>query len=378
MIKRLDKFFMIIISLLLLTGCWDFEDINRKCIVISIGVDYVNDMIELTGEIAKIRASSKKEEGEAQGGEVYNMLSYGKTLEETRLNYDSVNPFPVFLGATRVVVFGTNYAKKGVEPYLNRIDSVYDYRKTLLTVVSREPPKELFEFKIEKDISVGFLIEDILEHLAKRGEALYTNVGELLSDIASGRTCYMMPYIGIEDESIKYLGLAVMKDSKLAHIINIEDSKGILYLLAEKPVLNESIQGGNGKENNYSFRTNAKKRKIKTSYVDEQLKIDIDVNLAAELRYQYYNEQISDDKVKELENKISSKVKNNITLIIKRAQEEFECDIFNFQKHFEVQHPKIYEKIDWERKFVEAEIKVIVETKMINMNLRDPNAKKKF
>jgi len=200
---------------------------------------------------------------------VYNLLSYGKTFEEARVHYDAENPYPVFLGATRVVVFGTDYAKEGIEPYLNRIDSLYDYRKTLLSVVSRERPKELFDLKVDKDISVGFLIEDIMNHLTTKGESLYPIVGEILSDIALGKVGYLLPYVGIEQDVLHYLGFAVMKDSKLIDIIDIYDTGGLLYIMADKPQLSEVLDSEKNKENKLSFSTQMKKRKIKTDYKNE-------------------------------------------------------------------------------------------------------------
>ncbi|WFD09194.1 Ger(x)C family spore germination protein [Tepidibacter hydrothermalis] len=377
MIKKLGKALTISMSVLLLTSCWDSEDINKKSITVSIGVDYVNDNIEFSGEVAKL-ASASKEEEKAETSDVYKMLSYGKTFEEARVNYDSVNPFSVFLGATRVVVFGEKYAKKGIEPYLNRIDHLYDYRKTLLSVVSREPPRELFNIKVEKDISVGFLIEDIMEHVSSNGEGLYPVTGELLSDIELGEIGYLLPYIGIEEGTIKYLGLAVMKNSKLIGIIDIKKTSGITYILAKEPKIIQIINSSNNEKNKISFRTFVKKRKIKTDYIDGQVTINIDLDLKAQLRYQYYMEPISDEYTKILENKISEKAKNNIEYIIKRAKSEFKCDIFGFARYFRAEHPEIYEKIDWEDAFTKANINVNVNTKIINSSLTDPNAKKKY
>ncbi|CAH2214858.1 Ger(x)C family spore germination protein [Tepidibacter aestuarii] len=377
MIRRLSKLLIISMSVLLLTSCWDSEDINKKSIAISIGVDYVNDNIEFSGEIAKLTSSSKDTE-KAKTSDVYKMLSYGKTFEEARVNYDSVNPFSVFLGATRVVVLGQNYAKKGIEPYLNRIDHLYDYRKTLLAVVSREPPKDLFNTKIEKDISVGFLIEDIIEHVSSKGEGLYPVTGELLSDIELGKIGYLLPYVGIEKGSVKYLGLAVMKNSKLVGVINIEDTRGVIYLLAEKPKIVQITNNTNSDKNKVSIQTFVKNRKIKSDYVNGQVNINIDLDLKAQLRYQYYTEPISDKDNKQLENIISEKAKNDIKYIIKRAQKEFKCDIFEFAKYFRADNLEIYEKIDWEDAFTNANINVNVNTKIVNKSLRDPNAKKKY
>jgi len=375
MIKKFRKIILLIIPLLL-TGCWDYEDVNNKCIVITIGVDLVDDLIEFSGEIAKISAS-KKEEEKAQAGDVYNLLSYGKTFEEARVHYDAENPYPVFLGATRVVVFGTDYAKEGIEPYLNRIDSLYDYRKTLLSVVSRERPKELFDLKVDKDISVGFLIEDIMNHLTTKGESLYPIVGEILSDIALGKVGYLLPYVGIEQDVLHYLGFAVMKDSKLIDIIDIYDTGGLLYIMADKPQLSEVLDSEKNKENKLSFSTQMKKRKIKTDYKNETVNINIDLDLSAVLRYQYYMESISDGDIKNFEKMISEKIEKEIISIIKKAQNDFECDIFRFAKYFRAQNPEIFRTIKWEDEFLKAEIEVNVKTKIVNMSLTDPNAKVK-
>ncbi|QZY54882.1 Ger(x)C family spore germination protein [Crassaminicella profunda] len=377
MIKKISELLIIAVFSLCLTSCWDYEDVDKKCITISIGVDQVGENVQFSGEIANLTPSPEAKE-KAQTGNVYRLLSYGKTFEEARIHYDAINPFPVFLGVTRVVVFGQNFAKKGIEPYLNRIGHIYDYRKTLLTVVSRESPTELFDTKVEKHISVGFLIEDIINSLSNTGKALYPTCGELLSDIALEEVGYLLPYIGKEKGSIAYLGLAVMKDSKLIGVIDIVDTDGILYLLGENPMLVEAIHNPENKGNVYSFRTNVKKRKIKTNYTNGKIAINIDLDLQAILRYQYYSTPISDEEIKRLEKIISEEVKSSIVSAIKKAQNEFQCDYFGFAKYFRADYPKVYRKIKWEEIFKDVDVKVQVKTKIVNENLVDPDAKNKY
>jgi len=376
MVKNFKKL-LIILSSLLLTGCWDYKDINERAITLSIGVDIVNDNIEFSGEIAKLTSTSGEDQKARTTG-VYNLLAYGKDFEETRIHYDSVTPLPLFLGATRTVAFSRKFAEQNVEPYLNRINKFYDYRKTLLVVVSREPPRELFRMEVEKANSVGFLIEDILSTLKERQMTVYSNVGEILSDIALGEIGYLLPYIGVEEESIQYLGLAVMKNSKLAGTIDMADTDGILYLLADKPVLTESLFSSKEKENKYSLRTSVKKRRFRTDYKNERVIIKVYLDLAAELQYQYYLEPISDEEIKKLESMASEKIKKDIINVFKRSQEEFKCDIFHFVKYFRADHPRIYKQISWEEVYPEADIEVSVKTKIINLGLIDTNAEKKY
>lgn len=378
MIKKYNRIgIVLILSIcLLLTGCWDYRDVDKRSIVIFVGVDRVKKNIEFSSELARIIPDAGGKGQKAQLTNVYKDISYGKNFEEARIDFNSRRPNPTFLGATRVVVFGQNFAKESIEPYLNRINKMYDYRKTLLAVVSREPPSELFKTKVENDISVGFLIENNINFLAKKGSALYTTIGRMLSDIALGEVGYVLPYVGVDKDQIKYLGLAVMKDSKLVDVINVKDTDGLLYLLSENPRLMEDTPSPKNLENTFSFRTTIKNRKIKTRYIDKKPVIDIYLELNGELQYQYFMEPISDAEINEVENMISEKVKNDIINIIKKSQEDYKCDIFDFAKYFRADNPKIYEEIKWSQEYLDADVNVVVKSKIINKNLSDPNAEK--
>ncbi|SHH47172.1 Ger(x)C family spore germination protein [Tepidibacter thalassicus] len=381
MIKIFSKLIVIFICLILLTSCWDYKDIDQRCIVHSVGVDRVDGKIEFSGEITQIKSSKgggglKTEKAEATS--VYKLLSYGKNFEQARINYDSVNPFPVFLGATRLVVFGTNFAKEGIEPYLNRIDKFYDYRKTILIVITRERPRKLFDIPVKKDISMGFLVEDILKSLIEKGRALNINVGKILSYMALKDVGYLLPYIGIEEGSVQYLGLAVMKDSKLIGTIEQENTSGILYLLADKPKLTEVIILPNEEKNKYVIITSLRKRKIKTEYKNNKVIINVNLDLEAQLQYQYYIASINDKKIKMLEDKLSKKIKNYIVNNFKTSQKEFECDYFQFVKYFKADNPKIYKDINWKKEYLNSDINVNVRVKIKNLGFIDPNAKSKY
>ncbi len=79
---------------------------------------------------------------------------------------------------------------------------------------------------------MGSSIQENLEWLKASGKAIYTTVGEMLSSISLGDVGYLLPYVGIQDNDIRYLGLAVMKDSKLIDVIDIRDTKWFTILVS--------------------------------------------------------------------------------------------------------------------------------------------------
>ena len=160
----------------------------------------------------------------------------------------------------------------------------------------------------------------------------------------------LIPYVGIKGGSIKYLGLCVLKNSKLIGIIDLNDTGGILYILAKKPALTETLPGIDNRENRFSFSTTLKKRKIETNFIDGKVIINIDLNLSAALDYQYYPETVDESKLKSLEDMLSQSIRKKIMNIIDQSQAEYACDFIGFARYFRAQNPLVYREINWEEK----------------------------
>lgn len=377
MIKKFKIILMILIVISTFTGCWDSEDVNKKSFILSTGVDKVEDNVEGTGESTEFVGFTGEKGPQSQQQNIFHYSGIGKDAESARLNIEQESNHSYYLGETRVVVFGKSYAEDGILSYLNRIDSTYDYRKTLLIVVSREPAKQILSYQSKRSLSTGSFIEDSIKISTKNSTAIYTNTKDMLFFRNNKGVGFFIPYIGIENGSIRYLGLGVIKNFKLVDIIKFQDTDGILYLLNEKPVLEEVISLKDDK-NKYIFKVAVKKRNVTTDYSDQKVIINIDLNLSTSLKYQYKMEPISKQLNKELENKISEKVKKDIVDIINKSQNAYGCDTFEFIKYFRAQNPKIYKKIKWEDKYTSAEVNVNVKTKIINTGLKDSNAKSKM
>ncbi len=147
--KKLTKLFILFLIPLLLCSCWDYTDINKKAVVLSVGVDYdtTTDNYIFSGEAANFSPPSAQQAVKRK--KLIYLIIHHKVPLLKMLSYNNDNsvPMPMFLGGTTVVIFGKSLAEKSIEPYLNRIDGIIDYRKTLLAVVSKESPEELFKYK---------------------------------------------------------------------------------------------------------------------------------------------------------------------------------------------------------------------------------------
>lgn len=377
--KRQFKLVSILIISSLLTGCWDYKDINERNITLTVGVDEVDDMKQFTCEIAKFSQVENKKMKGSKNKNDYTVVSIGRSFEEAKKKYDSKHPLQDFSGAIRVIVFGRNYAEKGIESYINRVNNLRELRKSLPIVISREAPEELLQREVVNDITVGYAIEDTIRQLYKNGKSIYKTAQEIQEDIQNKEIGYVIPYIGMENETIDFLGLAVMStDNKMIEVINRDDCNGFLYLLPKKATSTKAIYKIGEGDTIYSVRTILQKRKIKTSYVDKRINIDIDLKLSYHLQYQYYTKTLNESIVKELEDEINKEVKKEVLYAINRSQKELKVDIFNFSRYFKADNPKAYKEINWKEEYPNANINVNVKTKIKDINLMNPNNKKKY
>jgi len=376
MLTRYKKILVILISPLLLTGCWDYRDVNKRSIDLSIGVDDVNGQLEFTGEIAKLTTNTIAK-GQSQITEVYKYMSIGKFFEGSRVDYDAKMPFPDFSGAVRVVVFSKKYGEKiGIESYIQRLNFSNEFRNSVLVAISEEPTNELYNGKVENDISIGYAIENTIRSLSDEGGTLYKTVQDIIIDIHAKQTSYLLPYITKENNIVKYLGFAVMKNSKLVGIIKIGDSNGYLFILSKQPIMVTAVPHPSNERNLINTKTTLKNRTIKTTYQDNKINIYIDLKLNTEIQYEYSIESINKEDNKRIEAIISDKVKKDILSALNRSKDEFQCDLFNFARYFKAENHEEFKKIDWEKAYSTAVFHANVKTTVTNTNTFDPNAKR--
>lgn len=358
----------IILSLMILfTSCWDYRDINQRTIELSIGVDLVDDEIEFSGEFARLISESKSATGSAEISGVYRLSERGKTFEETRAEYDSKINYPDFSAAARVVIFGENFAKSGIESYLNRVLYLPTSRNSMLITVSKETPKKLLERKFNNDISIGNSIENMIRYLTDEGACIYTTILDIHSHILIREMGFVLPIIEYKGDSLALHGFAVMKDAKMIGEIDLKESKGVIYLKAKKPSY-KSLITVEGDENRYSL-TGDMKRKIKTDYKNGRIIIKIDIDAGAKLMYQYINTIISNKTLDQIEEIAKKEIKKDIMDAIEKSQKEFETDYLEFLRYFRAQNPEAYKKVNWKDEYPNAEVNVNVDFKLLNQNL---------
>lgn len=378
MTRKYNKLLCIFILPLILTGCWDYKDINNRTIGITTGIDISKDGTESIGEKVKLWAGSQGEGSSSSNSiEVYKFKGIGITFENMKKNYETQIPELNFDQSAIALIVGKNYAEKiGIESYMNRAYYSQGLRSSIHVTVSEDALDDLFSKKVDNAISIGYGIEETLRYLNHEGKTMVKSVQEIQSDSRFGNIGYLIPYITVSNNTVKYLGFAVMVNSKMVDIIKYEESNGFLLLLSKKAVDTRAFSSPNDYKNLLSITSSLKKRSIKTSYENNKINIYIDLKLKSVIDYEYHIEPLSNSDIKKLQGTIKSKLNEDVLTAINRSRNEFKSDVFGFARYFKAQNSEIYKTINWSDEYPNAVFHVKVNTTITSTGLLDPNAEK--
>lgn len=379
MIRKIISVLLISTTIFLICcGCWDYSDINKETIVISIGLDIVDDEYELTGEYALLSTSGSSESGSSSGSsKIGQLFGRGRDFEDARVQLDVGISAPVFLGATSIIMFGPNYAASGIEPYINRIDNLPDYKKTALVFISRETPKDIFKTGTKKDNGVGLYLEKSISYLYNNKEALHQDVGKVLTDIRL-KLGFLLPYVGIVDGDVNLLGYAVMKDAKMIATIDHDNTDGFVYLLVKGAKVHEVIDVVNyetGAIEKNAFKNALKSKDISFEYAQDKLKIFVEMKIDSIYEYQHHSHYVDDTILNEYSQALSAQIAKKIKDIITKSQIEYQTDMLNIAKEFKAKYAKEYKNMDWLEVYKNAEVEVNVECRVLCRDMTDTEAK---
>lgn len=380
--------FLVIISfifLCLLSGCYDRREVDEMAYVMGIGIDKgkIPNSLMMTLQIAVPKTigsgsggtGSGGGGGDAGGGGGQNKATTITTLETPSIysginmvnNYESKQ---INLSHTQVIVFSEEIAREGIEKYLHTLIRVREFRGSMYVVVTKgtaeeylknvEPllevnPSKFYRMEYKAYRYTGFTADTILVNFYLKTECYCSQAVATLAAInkfkdskdiniedstyrQKGReyplggdyTAGNIPRIG--ENKAEIMGLAVFDGGKMVgeldgaettYYLMITGEYGYSYITVPDPLDESSF-----------VLFSVKKRRnpaIKVNLVDEKPKIDIKIDLEADILSIQSGINYEDpDNLKILEKSVESFLEDGMLRFLKKTSEEYGTDICSF------------------------------------------------
>ena len=331
----MKKIIILLFFILILTGCYDYKELNNLAIISGMSIDYIDDNYKLNLEILNDDENAKNK--------VYYISGSGKNLTEAFNNVSlKINKIPLY-SHIKVVVISQEIAKNKLNDFINYIlRNPYITNQFYIVLSSYDNAYSILQNSDENADSIYNLIDN---KILGNNIALKINFLEFSSMILNDKQDLYLPTITIENEMLTSSGIAIFKNDKLKNILDYNESQTLEILL--------------DKNKNAYYNFECKKNKFITIDVFEQ-KVKVNNNIIRlDLTAKIIENQcrINNNIIK----KFNEIIKNDVTKIINTLQNN-NSDILGINN-------KYYKKYNKTLDFRKQKIRIKVNTKIENTNL---------
>ncbi|WP_234124088.1 Ger(x)C family spore germination protein [Clostridium hydrogenum] len=402
---------LILILVLFLSGCWDYEEYEQMTQIYSIGIDLdtKSDKVTVTLQFIPVsQSSSGKPGGGSSKGTVYSASA--STLMDAFTKLQQASPNKLFYGYTQVLIIGEDAARyimgdlveyfertPGIRNSVNLIivpgkaEGVIATRDPNSTTSSGRKMRLLLSASKSNGTVISVTFHDFLIMMARKGvEAVAPRIITTSFNNGEGNptggTRNDIRFAIEQDGNLIADGMAVFKKDKFIDWLDDKETLGLNWILGNKIISykTSNIDDPRFKNKNeaqafdeynkrmlYYYITRSRS-KIKVKIENNTPVIYVDVSVEAALRKYYSsggNEYITSATINLAEEKLANSIYSDVKAALKKGQGKLNTDIFGFGFDLYRQHPKewheYYEK-SWNEIFKEVPVKVNVHAKINN------------
>lgn len=379
---------IILVSGLLLTGCWNQRELDDLALALAIGVDKEEDHYLFTAQVVNPSMVAGQEGGIARTP-IMTYSAEGDSLFEAWRKLTKSAPRKMYFAHVRIVVLGEAMAKEGIIDLVDPVLRDHEFRTDYYLMVAKDEKAEnvlshLTSLEEIPAIKIDRMVTAATEHL---GVATHYTLDKIVNDLKGLGKEPVIPsirLIGNKKEGQKLSNLestrlnsriildelAVIKDGKVIGYLGDDDSRGYNFSQgnikssveklsctkeAEKPLVVEII------------RSKSKiKAKIKNGRPEATIQITAEGNIVdVECEAMPQEEK----ELKAYEKQLNEQIKLGVEKVVTLTQKELKTDILGIGEAVHRNDPKYWKKHEqqWVELYPDTKIKVVVDAKIRNI-----------
>ncbi len=373
MVKKIVCVLLILTLLFPLGGCWSYHSLNEITIIAGAGVDVdpsSGDYL-LTCEVIDLSASTK------EGGIKSKIVeSRGETIFDAVRNAKKRLVNKMYWGNAQVLVIGNQLAKQGdIKKVIDWFISDAECRETIGIIVSQEKAaKDILTIEGLDNNVVAYEIKKIIDNDQSDTASLNSvQLFHAFNDLRSPGISLAIPafhtVINNGKPAVEANGMAVFKGEKMLGYLTPDESKYFLFCIngVHGGVLTVS-SGGQGKKD-VSLEVLKSATKTSYSYTQGKVKMTIQTETEVSLDEMKSDTDLLDEKeISKIEKNTEDMLKNQILNVIKKVQNEYDSDIFEFGNLIYKKDPKLWAQLEpqWDDLFRTLQVEVTPKVNIMN------------
>ncbi len=354
---------------LMLSGCWDQQELDEVFIVTGLALDKNPDpaLIDLTIQVGKPKPKSSDSGGSSQDPFIIIKVTEPSVQEGLKMANEDSSRF-LLLQHNQVILFGTEFAEAGVRDKIDLFVRDQEMRMEMLILVIDGRAEKALTVKTDQEETTGVYLSRLIKDMKGMSPYGAVRLFDFISRLQDATTSTVVPYIHISEEngkpSITINGMAVFKDDRMIGHFTDREALGFLYAMGDVKQSGVAAETEIGRAV-FDIQKLDVKRKV-TIRPDGGVKVTLSANGVLRLSQLsgFYGMQPV-EIMTYLKDMAQTQIQNQIyqTFDISRAMN---ADIYGFGASVYQHYPKIWPDMvrDWDTYYQDIDLEVQVNVRI--------------
>ena len=346
------RFSLILICIMLLSGCWDKKELNEVAVIVGVGIDNEPDgAYKVTAQVIKPTPGGGQQKSSGSEIPTWSLSAKGDTIMEAINNLNKISPRQLYWAHLQIIIFSEATAREGVAPLLSWFERDKDSRAGSYVVVTRGSAESLLNKKVE----LGNISSKSMVDLLDRAKLRQITASQLKLRVLSTQliTPGIDPVLDVIDpkkirgkyETYQLTGISVFKDDKMVGFIKDPSSVGTEIAFGQ--FKNSIIKGvcPKSKKGYFIFQITDFRNKVTPKVHQGDIQIHMNITMEGNLSDQTCPIDLLDSQnLKDIEQQLSANIKKYVQTEFDQAK-EWQADIFGIGRELKRYHPKFWDHV---------------------------------
>ncbi|WP_029422030.1 Ger(x)C family spore germination protein [Alicyclobacillus macrosporangiidus] len=377
MFRKLAFLFVASIGSLVLPGCFDIQEVDDMNIVIALGVDRTdNGLVRVTAQLVNPEAVPSAGGGESSsGGGVRSFLirdETGSSIEEAVERFKEDVPHRMYLAHNTLVVFGSDYAKQGIDRAFDYFERNRYFRRNQLFLVTPGQARDVLSAPSDPEPINALGLRDLVEQ-----------IGEMFRFVNSGQLEVMREYLSPSQAPVLSLvdrdasghllmkGVALFCGAKMVDVLTVDEIKGLAWLMGNTRQVDihlpcESRSDGVGS----AVRLLVSRTKVIPQFGNDGVSFLVKVQARAEVDRLCPYKRLTEKTYQQLEQKTAQYMERQMQAVMAKIQSDG-VDACQFGTRLFIENPRKWRQISaqWPAYFARAQVRYSVQVHITRTTL---------
>ncbi|MGI6686498.1 MAG: Ger(x)C family spore germination protein [Bacillota bacterium] len=397
--RSIKIFFIILLFFIsiIISGCWSRIEVENLAIASAIGIDKVKgDPGKILFSVSVLKPPKTGGGGGTGGmeggsnGQIPGWVNFGQgnSVEDARRNLATTTAKRLFLGHSRIIVFGKEKAQEGIEDTLDFLSRNEGIRlRNWVLVASEGTALDTFSIQPELTSILAEEITDLLTLSAPRASKSYAvALKDFMVDLTTKGKEAVLPLLEIREISpdaigesqgngssqpkkiARLKGVAVFKGDKMVGELGDTETKGFLWIIGKvkKGILTFEVENSETKKPvKVTVEMTRSNSKIEAKIIQGKpvaiVRIDTEGNID---EFSKTGTEITPKFIELVDQGYEEAIRKEVMLALNKCQQELESDIFGLGTHFHRQQLKYWKENNlderWPEVFPDVQVQVEV------------------